>query len=436
MYITFRSRIPPQDSDSGKPAGSMQQWRRSSLLRPRLPEQEEVVLLGKYTMDALLLLLPGEAVLQEMVALAREGDDWLRAMSEAERSGDVLDSLLLEVQEGARALTHTRVTSAQFVELLERAGGGGAKYIENVGLVRLGPERHGGINSSTTEEAQKRLDATFVELAARLASLSSDYSAAAAAAVCTRTSSSGPAAAAAAAAAAADSPAAVPSEQFQSFSRRLRDEEVMRLGEQQRHLQVETPSSSEKLMAYLEERMAAASLATPSGPDFLSRLGARRKMLSPEQEEEVQGKIFGGGPESEVLVSCFNVHVTREKIRCLRPGVWLNDEVVNFYMQLLLTRDRRLCTEDPARRPSHFFNSFFLEKLMGGPEGYSFAGVKRWPKKAKIEDVFDLDKIFFPVNLSQTHWCLAVVFMAKKRIQVRGCFGGCEDGYSLPGCRV
>jgi hypothetical protein len=248
------------------------------LLRPPQPQQGQEVLLGKYTMDALLLLLPGEAVLEEMVALAREGDDWLRAMSEAERSGDALESLLREVQEGARALTHTRVTSAQFVELLERAGGGGAKYIEKVGLVRLGHDRRDGIN---IEEAQKSLDATFVELAARLASLSSDYSAAA-----------------------ADSPAAAPppppSEQFQSFSRRLRDEEVMRLGEQQRHLQAEAPSSSEKLMAYLEERMAAASLATPSGADLLPRLSARRRMLSPEQEEEVQGKIFGGGQESEV----------------------------------------------------------------------------------------------------------------------------------------
>ena len=33
------------------------------------------------------------------------------------------------------------------------------------------------------------------------------------------------------------------------------------------------------------------------------------------------------------------------------------------------------------------------------------------------EDIFKLDKIFFPCNINNNHWCLVVAFMQEKRIQ-------------------
>ena len=39
-------------------------------------------------------------------------------------------------------------------------------------------------------------------------------------------------------------------------------------------------------------------------------------------------------------------------------------------------------------------------------------------------DIFDRDKIFCPVNLGNTHWCMAVIFMQEKRIQYYDSMGG------------
>ena len=38
-------------------------------------------------------------------------------------------------------------------------------------------------------------------------------------------------------------------------------------------------------------------------------------------------------------------------------------------------------------------------------------------KRVHGKDIFELDKIFFPCNVRNTHWCCAVIFMQEKRIQ-------------------
>ena len=44
---------------------------------------------------------------------------------------------------------------------------------------------------------------------------------------------------------------------------------------------------------------------------------------------------------------------------------------------------------------------------------YTYKNVNRWSKKFNI---FEKDKIFIPVNISNTHWTLLVVFMQAKQI--------------------
>ena len=48
----------------------------------------------------------------------------------------------------------------------------------------------------------------------------------------------------------------------------------------------------------------------------------------------------------------------------------------------------------------HFFNSFFISKLLDEAGGYSFKNVKRWSRKVPGKDIFALDKIFFPGKFS------------------------------------
>jgi hypothetical protein len=61
------------------------------------------------------------------------------------------------------------------------------------------------------------------------------------------------------------------------------------------------------------------------------------------------------------------------------PGTWLNDEVVNFIMKMLQERDSMLCKANYSRVPSHYFGSFFINKLMDCGDGtYNFGNVKRY----------------------------------------------------------
>jgi hypothetical protein len=59
------------------------------------------------------------------------------------------------------------------------------------------------------------------------------------------------------------------------------------------------------------------------------------------------------GPDREVLVDHPRsaIQVTRRDMRCMAPGQWLNDEVINLYASLLLERDarRRQQVRSPCR---------------------------------------------------------------------------------------
>ena len=104
----------------------------------------------------------------------------------------------------------------------------------------------------------------------------------------------------------------------------------------------------------------------------------------------------------------------REHFICLRPSTWLNDEVINFYMLMLKERDELMCDKVATRKPSHFFSTHFVTKMLGYKvDQYDYPGVKRWTKKLKV---FSYDKIFFPINIRDTHWTLLVVYVQKREL--------------------
>ena len=83
-------------------------------------------------------------------------------------------------------------------------------------------------------------------------------------------------------------------------------------------------------------------------------------------------------------------------------------------MAMLKERDTVLCKADPSRKPSHFFNSFFMERLLITNKGYCYKEIKRW---SKTFDLFTLDKVYFPVNIFNTHWTMVVLYMQRKEIR-------------------
>ena len=140
------------------------------------------------------------------------------------------------------------------------------------------------------------------------------------------------------------------------------------------------------------------------------------------------------GPETqELLIEKYAIDMTRAKMLCLRPRTWLNDEVINFYMNMLMERDQRRSDQSAGKvRSSHFFSSFFMVKLLQNGK-YTYANVKRWSKKF---DVFSKDKIFIPVNINNSHWTLLVVYIQKKEIHYYDSMSGSGRTYTNAAMKV
>ncbi|KAF9381077.1 SUMO1 sentrin specific peptidase 1 [Mortierella sp. AD011] len=136
-------------------------------------------------------------------------------------------------------------------------------------------------------------------------------------------------------------------------------------------------------------------------------LAARRKPtqftpLTKEDEQRIAVALADGVGE---VAEGFNVSILKKDIHTLRPGQWLNDEVINFYGNLIMSRSK-----DSTTLPKvHIFSTFFYKTL--SENGYD--KVRRWTKKVKI---FEMDYVLMPIHRSGNHWTTAAIDMKKKRI--------------------
>ncbi|GER33342.1 sentrin-specific protease [Striga asiatica] len=139
-----------------------------------------------------------------------------------------------------------------------------------------------------------------------------------------------------------------------------------------------------------------------------------------------------------------NIDITGEKLQCLRPRAWLNDEVINLYLELLKEREKR---EPEKFLKCHFFNTFFYKKaiksalqsslpfcyyaicyvqLISGKGGYNFQSVRRWTTRRKLGyNLLECDKIFVPIH-KEIHWCLAIISKKDEKFQYLDSLGGVD----------
>ena len=125
-------------------------------------------------------------------------------------------------------------------------------------------------------------------------------------------------------------------------------------------------------------------------------------VLTAHMQKEISSAL-GPGPQDEILSCAFNMAITRADMRTLRDTQWLNDTVINFYMNLLM--DRSQSQGYPAL---YAFSTFFYSKLKSG----GYRSVRRWTKAV---DLFVKDLLLVPVHLDE-HWSLVVTDLREKRI--------------------
>ncbi|CAI0466745.1 unnamed protein product [Linum tenue] len=138
--------------------------------------------------------------------------------------------------------------------------------------------------------------------------------------------------------------------------------------------------------------------------------------LTKEEETEVKRALLPNN-RRKLLVAHTNsgIDITGEVLQCLSPGAWLNDEVINVYLELLKEREKR---EPPKFLKCHFCNTFFYKKLLGGDKKvYDYRAVKRWTTERKLGYMLvDCEKIFIPIH-REIHWCLAIINKRDRKFQ-------------------
>lgn len=130
-------------------------------------------------------------------------------------------------------------------------------------------------------------------------------------------------------------------------------------------------------------------------------------VLSPAMVEEVAAALEPE-PASEVLVSGFRLNISRSDIGTLNDDRWLNDEVINFYLSVIMERSGTEEAREKAWPRVYAFNTFFFPKLAVG----GYAAVKRWTRSV---DLFSFDILLVPLHCTM-HWCLAAVDFRKRTI--------------------
>lgn len=102
-----------------------------------------------------------------------------------------------------------------------------------------------------------------------------------------------------------------------------------------------------------------------------------------------------------VLVNKNNIEVRVRDFKTLAPRRWLNDTIIEFFMKCIELQTPKTVA----------FNSFFYSNL--SRKGYQ--GVRRWMKKKKAQ-ITDLEKVFVPINLNQSHWSLGMIDITNQKI--------------------
>ncbi|KAK9471864.1 uncharacterized protein V1510DRAFT_431009 [Dipodascopsis tothii] len=197
--------------------------------------------------------------------------------------------------------------------------------------------------------------------------------------------------------------------------------------------QAGSPAAPATSIADLLRQLVSEGDATdfPSWNAILDRRKARiaaierMKHVQPEEEpiealtpaqaarvdEAVRGRDVG-----RALVSKFRIDVSVRDLRTLGPRQWLNDNVIDFYLEMVTERSRQAGHKYPR---SFSYSTHFYTTLSG--KGY--AGVARWARRKKL-DLAQTDLVFVPINVHGSHWCVGVINLRARRLEYYDSLGG------------
>ena len=135
------------------------------------------------------------------------------------------------------------------------------------------------------------------------------------------------------------------------------------------------------------------------------------RLTAPERQQLV---ALTSLPATTSVYSSQQVAVSGKDLSTLQPGQWLNNEVINAYMELLQAKYPRC----------KFLLTDFSLKLFSP----NSARIHKWSKAAKENMVDDFDKVFIPVHtMNGAHWCVVCANFQTETFEYYDSLGGVAD---------
>jgi Ulp1 family protease len=135
----------------------------------------------------------------------------------------------------------------------------------------------------------------------------------------------------------------------------------------------------------------------------------------------------------QIATSVAGTPISRRDMGTVLPGIgddpigWLNDEIVNAYMETIVKRGREIQGQKPTGRVETpkvaAMTSFFYQQLSDPKKGVH--SVQRWAKRQGVngDKLLDVDLLFIPVNTNY-HWTLLVISGSGRALMYYDSLGG------------
>uniref|UniRef100_A0A1A9WDH3 Ubiquitin-like protease family profile domain-containing protein n=1 Tax=Glossina brevipalpis TaxID=37001 RepID=A0A1A9WDH3_9MUSC len=159
----------------------------------------------------------------------------------------------------------------------------------------------------------------------------------------------------------------------------------------------------------IEDRLHKIEIAYNADIENFEENNSKEVFIEFTKEHRDRLNAIKFGSPDEILISKFNLNITRQDLRTLCGCEWLNDQIINFYMNLLIERSEK--ESKLNRLPSVYaMNTYFVTRLL--QIGYD--GIKQWTQNM---DIFTKDILLIPVNLSNVHWSMAIIHFKNRTIK-------------------
>ena len=113
-----------------------------------------------------------------------------------------------------------------------------------------------------------------------------------------------------------------------------------------------------------------------------------------------------------------NIAYHESSLATLQPTVWVNDDIIMAFTSAI---QKLYNGEIEFRHRYHYMDTLFMTKLAkdGVMSAYQYFEVRTWTRKVSGRNIFNLDKVFVPINCNNSHWSCIIIDMIRKTITMR-----------------